>query len=479
VNAVLPRTALVLSLLLLQVASCASSVDESGGEMMPEPPHAPGGKFDSVDRSPLWSLYVWNYDLSAQDRHDKYCKMAVSPFTFYRGSNHLFWEDLAGDERLEEFGSGDTRTWLQGDLHAYNFGSFENDQGDAVYGLNDFDESLVADYQYDLWRMAASMVLLAEQNSDLDDGEQRDFVDSFTEAYLDAISDYRGNQDEESREFDENETYQPLSGFLDDVEDDMSRKDLLKTWTNSVDGVRTFDLDKDKLGAVTSAERSALNQALVDYQATVPDPYAYDAAYFEVKDVARRLLAGTGSLGTPRFYVLIEGETNDKDDDQILDVKQQSAPTPWWFLPYAERVQYDQNFSNHAARHAIAMNALVANPDPLQGWTTLGGTPFSVRSRSIYKESFPTDELTRTDDYQSLAEQWGIVLATAHARADRDFDDSLVSVSVDQEIHLLTDGNHAEMRALVRNLAFAYSAQVNDDYALFVDWLAPSDCPAP
>lgn len=474
---------LFLATCLLLPSACTSlpdtdsSVeDEATDEDLPD---FPAGKGDQPGRSSLWSIYQWNASLSGQDRHDKYCKMAASPFVFYRGSNHLFWEDLAEDDRLQSFGNANTRTWLQGDLHAYNFGSFENANGDVVYALNDFDESLIADYQYDLWRMATSMVLVARDNADLTPSEVEDFIDSFTESYLDSMSDFRGNQQERSLDFDKNESYSPLSDFLDDVEDDNSRDDALDSWTEIVSGDRRFDLSKDKLGFLSDSESAQIAAALADYQATLQYPGDFDSDYFEVKDLARRLLAGTGSLGTPRYYALIEGPSNDEDDDRILDIKLQQAPTPWWFLPHWERLDYLNSFSNHAARHSLAMNALVGDPDPLQGWLEFDGGTYSVRERSVYKESFPTDELRQPGEYENMAEQWGTVLASAHARADRDYDESLVSYSVDREIDLITEGNHQAMRELVRQVAFEYAQQVDEDYALFVDWLAPTDCPTP
>jgi uncharacterized protein (DUF2252 family) len=476
--------ALALATCLLLPASCVSLSEDTpgGGDSETEEevvPDFPGGKGDLPGRSPLWSIFQWNYGLSAQDRHDKYCKMAASPFVFYRGSNHLFWEDLAGDDRLELFGSPTTRTWLQGDLHAYNFGSFENASGDVVYALNDFDESLIADYQYDLWRMAASMVLVSQENGDLDTDEVEDFVDSFTEAYLDGMSDFRGNGRERTLDFDESESYSPLSDFLDEVEDDNSRDDALDSWTEIVYGTRQFDLSKEKLGVIAPFERAQLIDAMADYQATLQYPSDFDSDYFQVKDLARRLLAGTGSLGTPRYYALIEGPTSDEDDDRILDIKLQQTPTPWWFVSQDDRLAYQNSFANHASRHTRAMSALVGDPDPLQGWLELASGNYSVRERSVYKESFPTDELREISDYQNMAEQWGIVLATAHARSDRDFDSSLIPESVDREIDLLTEGNHQAMRELVREVAFEYAQRVNDDYALFVTWLAPTDCPTP
>ena len=82
-----------------------------------------------------------NEPLTADDLHEKYCKMAVSPFVFYRGTAHLFWSDFADDWRQHRFGCRRTRTWLQGDAHAENMGAFNDQEGNLVYGLNDFDES--------------------------------------------------------------------------------------------------------------------------------------------------------------------------------------------------------------------------------------------------------------------------------------------------------------------------------------------------
>ena len=81
----------------------------------------------------LADLTSWNKDIKAQDRQSKYCTMASAPLVFYRGTNHLFWADFAGDKRLGRFGNEKTKTWLQGDLHVYNFGSYGNSRGEVVY----------------------------------------------------------------------------------------------------------------------------------------------------------------------------------------------------------------------------------------------------------------------------------------------------------------------------------------------------------
>ncbi len=78
--------------------------------------------------------------------------MASRPFAFYRGTNRLFWQDLAADDRLTHPGDFDTnksRTWLAGDAHIANLGAFADSREKVVYGLNDFDEAIIGDYRYD------------------------------------------------------------------------------------------------------------------------------------------------------------------------------------------------------------------------------------------------------------------------------------------------------------------------------------------
>ena len=109
-----------------------------------------------------------NQALPLMSKHEKFKKMRASPYAFFRGSNHIFWSDFAGDWQVNRFGgSAFSRTWLQGDAHVYNMGAYLNDIGAVSYGFDDYDDSLVADYQYDVWRFAISMVLDSKENNNL------------------------------------------------------------------------------------------------------------------------------------------------------------------------------------------------------------------------------------------------------------------------------------------------------------------------
>lgn len=461
------RCAHVAALALVSALSSGCAAPVPADE--PRPPT--GGKADDSSRDVVGAIDAWNGELSDTDREAKYCKMAGSAFSFYRGTNHLFWSDLAGDPRLARYGNEKTHVWLQGDLHAYNFGAFDNDRGDIQYTLNDFDESLVADYQYDVWRMAASLVLIARANGALPDGRQRDVLDAFTESYLDTIASYRGNDDELDIAFTEKNTSGALDDFLDAVADDNSRAEALSKWTVVHDGARVFDTDRAELAALSADDDAALREGIEAYGQTLSGRLDYSADYFRVKSTARRLLAGTGSLGTPRYYALIDGPSESPDDDLILDIKRQSAPTAYEFLDASARAAYDGAFTDHARRHAIAMKALLDNVDDHLGWLRLSDGDYSVRERSVYKEAFPTEELDTRSRFTDLATYWGAILATTHSRSDEDFEAGGIRFSADKQIDEATDHHHSEFRNLVRDVAFAYADQVNADWTAFVDAL--------
>ena len=415
---------------------------------------------------------IEDFNASIPTRQDKYCKMATSAFVFYRGTDHLYWKDLATDRRLGLFGGERTKIWLQGDLHAYNFGSFDNDDDIVVYDLNDFDEVVIADYQMDLWRMATSLVLIARDNGELSSSDVADILDAFSESYLDTVASYRGNNDERGMYYDAQATYGRLDNFLEDVESTESRREMLDKWTIDVGSTRDFNLTLEKLAAVDPAVDAEIRAAMDSYRATVANSLQDDASYFEVKDIALRLGAGTGSLGVPRYYVLIEGKTSGDNDDRILDVKQQGLPSAYPYLSASERSMLDQFDGNQAQRTIVGYRALAVGADDHLGWMSLSDGVYSVRERSPYKEAFPTETLDTNSRFLDMAEQWGAILATAHARSDKDYDSSYISYSFDKQVDLLTDHRHSEFRSLVREVAEVYADQVADDYLAFTDHIA-------
>ncbi len=416
------------------------------------------------DRAPQirQALTAWNAWLTPETRQEKYAKMRASPFIFYRGTNHLFWRDFAGDARLARFGS--VSTWVQGDLHAENFGAFTNDRGQVVYSVNDFDEAIFADYQFDVWRMAISLGLVMDGR--VDKTGQRVVIEQFAARYLDTLAHASKYSSPKSVEFTSKNTRGKLKKFLEDVEKDNTRSKLLDEWTTPDRG--TFDRTNARLAPMSAPRREEILAALPGYLLTLSGAgKTFDASHLHVKDLAARLNAGTGSLGTPRYYLLVEGKSHTPKDNVILDLKRQTKPSAYPFLSETARADYDQCFIHDAQRAVIAYRAMTHNTDDYLGWMHLSDGYYLVRERTFIKEAFPLEKLKDEDDFEKMAEQWGEILATVHAHADH-LPGTTHEESFESQVTDLTHKRQKDFQELVCEVALEYAKQVKEDWERFV-----------
>jgi len=444
-------------------------------------------------RDAVKAVEQWNSRLDPADRHHKYCLMSKSAFLFYRGTNHLFWRDFAGNKKLARFGNARTRTWLQGDMHTENMGVFENGRGDVVYGVNDFDDAVIADYQFDLCRMATSIGLVA-RGHELNAIKQDEILSAFGEAYLETMRSYAGNDKATRTYFTKANTCSRLRKFLREVEADETRKTMLKKWTKSSDKDRCFKMTPKykppiritcKLSPISGDECRALFDAMPRYGETLGGNLKYDRRHFRIEDAAHRLLAGTGSIGRPRYYVLIEGDKGKSADDRILDVKLQIKPAAYHFLGEEAQAEFDACFSDQGQRHAAAYRALTTvrkrgggriYADDYLGTMPLFDEVFSVRERSPRKETFDTSKLDKASELAEMSRQWAIVLATVHARAHDNFKGEPKLHPLADQIEELTKGKKREFSHLVRDVGRSYADQVESDWKAFTKALGPKDC---
>ena len=85
------------------------------------------------DATPI--ILAFNKGLPPSGQLDKFKAIQASPFRFYRGTCHLFYDRLASLGMPKDH----TETWICGDLHLENFGSYKGDNRLVYFDLNDFD----------------------------------------------------------------------------------------------------------------------------------------------------------------------------------------------------------------------------------------------------------------------------------------------------------------------------------------------------
>ncbi|TCK08921.1 DUF2252 domain-containing protein [Marinobacterium mangrovicola] len=411
------------------------------------------------------ALEQFNAGLEPQQRQEKYTRMSDSAFSFFRGSNHLYWNDLFRDWHFSLYGgAAQTQTWLLGDVHVQNFGAYGSHDDVVRFGLDDFDDAFVGDYQYDLWRLGSSLVLAMEEEE-----KSRKSIaaalEAFVERYLDALS-----RDDELLGWVAvpDNTKGVLGEFLAKVVDKKSRVKMLDKWTwLNEDGERRFCPDHPKLESLSANLRTRLVRALAEYQETLDDEVpGHSHQHFKVKDVALRVGAGTGSLGTDRYYALIEGQAEGDNDDVILDIKAQQAPAATLAMSAREKAAYAKLYDHEAERHALAFKALARHPDPYVGWLTFDGQAFSVRERSPFKADFPVHKLEKGKEWREMARNWASILAASHIRGAM----ALGCASFVTSVLDKTEDREGFTRLFVET-CLAYARCVHQDYEVFLGYI--------
>ncbi len=416
-------------------------------------------------------LSINNQDIASEHRTQKFEKMAASPYAFYRGSNHLYWEDFYNDWRISFFGgTAETLTWINGDAHIYNYGAYSNHHGEAIFCMDDFDDSIVADYQFDLWRMAISILLDCRENGVFGEVAEKKALKTFAESYLKEIISYKPGEADEEVHYTRKTSKKLLKRFLKKVEKKKSRLKMLNKWTVAENGERKFDLANDRLAALGNDEFETISEAFTNYQSSINFEFGDAPTHFQIKDISRRVKSGTGSLGSDRYYILIEGDTDAHDDDVILDVKEQGKPPLYRHMNKSEKEEYDRLYPHEGERHAIATFALAEHPDKYLGWLSLGEKEFSVKERSPYKSDFPTQKLDTAEALCFMAEIWGTILACRHKRAS--FILNGEAHEMPKKMKELTKGQEKDFCKFVSSVAIQYAQRVNQDYDYFLEAVA-------
>src|SRR5689334_5747324 len=115
----------------------------------------------------------------------RYGRMLVSPFTFYRGAAMIMAHDLAATPR-----SG-LMVQCCGDAHLSNFGAFASPERQLVFDINDFDETLPGPWEWDVKRLAASMLIAAADNGFKAKDRDKVVLETVA-AYRNAVRDFAG-----------------------------------------------------------------------------------------------------------------------------------------------------------------------------------------------------------------------------------------------------------------------------------------------
>ncbi|MBX9603913.1 MAG: DUF2252 domain-containing protein [Bryobacteraceae bacterium] len=385
----------------------------------------------------------------------KFDKLAESPFAFFRGTALLYYRDYAGsDAELPE-------VFSVGDVHPENFGVTANEDGAAYFGVSDFDEAGFAPFSWDVKRGATGFNLAAREKG-LKKNARKAVVKSFVDGYMGALLEFARNDRERWHEFRIDNSPPLIRKLIESVQS--SRRAFL---------AGMIDLKKGRFVATEeivphSKHRADFQKAIDRYRRKIQVSQEARGGHFRVKDVAIKTGSGTASLGLDRFFVLIDGESEDPADDIILEMKQARRSAMSGLTPNASGTGEARNGKrrtrrmNDAARVVQAHRMQIAGGNQYLGEVEMNGQSFLVSERSPYKGKMDLKGLTQAE-FLEYARICGSVLAQVHARSDEDTG----AMTGQAENRILSAVRPEVFRSDIARFAEVAADRVTRDYRLF------------
>jgi uncharacterized protein (DUF2252 family) len=332
-------------------------------------------------------------------------------------------------------------TWICGDLHLENFGTYQGQDRQIYFEINDFDEGALAPCTWDLARcltslyLAAPILVISETDSQL-------LSEHFLETYFQTLS--RGKIDS----LNETNAEGPVQKLIEKLKN-RSRQEFLEKRTRQGKNGRKFELDPDRFRAVTETEADEVKEMVRQLARGEKE-----RGFFKIQDIAFRV-AGTGSLGLRRYAALVEGPGS-PDENLILDLKEQRAPA---LEPYLRTPQ--PGWNNSAARTAAIQAYCQAQPPALLAALRSGPSAYLIRELQPVQDKIDLADLAgKPRAAWALVENMARVVAWGQLRsAGKNGAASLEA--------LIAFGEKRMLKAELLAYAQTYARQVDQDFKQF------------
>jgi uncharacterized protein (DUF2252 family) len=385
----------------------------------------------------------------------RFGRMLQSPFTFYRGAAAIMAADLASTP------ASGIRVQACGDAHLLNFGGFATPERRVVFDINDLDETLPAPWEWDVKRLAASIVI-AGRDIRLSDSESTRAAKATVRSYRKRMYDYAG-----MRALDVWYDAIDVDRFLKEVDVTNAKRELIAQRLEKARERSTPEFLFPKLAGqkgstphitdepplifhATEAQAPGLKtgyrEAIARYRASLPEHVRVLFERYAFCDMAMKVV-GIGSVGTIcGIGLFMAGD----DDPLFLQIKE-AGPS------VLERYAGKSLHENHGQRVIAGQRLMQSASDIFLGWTrTSDGRDRYVRQLRDMKIT-PLVEDFDADDLRAYGRMCGWALAHGHARSgdaamiagymgtNDAFDDAICEFA-----HEYADQNRLDHRALVK-----------------------------
>jgi len=374
-------------------------------------PRAGLGDWDEKARGhdPIDTLMAQNDLRLAEVVPLRHQRMALSPWNFYRGAAAVMAADLASrpHSRIE--------VQLCGDAHVLNFGLWATPERNLNFDLRDFDETLPGPFEWDVARLAASLVVAAREN-----GVKQSKSDAAVTAAVDAYRNrmryyatlplldiwYEGTRFDQFIDYFEPADRGQVKVQFEKKKDTRTSRGAFTKLTTERRGRPRITTQPPLRVTLDDDEQGDIVEGLLGrYRLTLQEDRRRLFDRFTPVDVVRQVV-GVGSVGMVVYLVLLEGSAT--GDPLFLQCKQAAASV-------YESYTYPSMHENHGARVIAGKRMVQSATDIFVGWGSLGERDFYVRQFRDMK-LIPTTDLI-APVLVEFAIACGNTLARAHARS--------------------------------------------------------------
>jgi uncharacterized protein (DUF2252 family) len=397
----------------------------------------------------------------------KYGRMLESPFAFLRGSAAVMAADLASSPTTG------LEAVLCGDAHLSNFGLFASPERRLIFDINDFDETYLGPWEWDLKRLAASAVVAGRENG-FSDKKCRSLAADVAKTYAFAMGRFSEMQTLDVWYY-HIEAESVLAVFeKTSKQGEKSAKKLItkarsKTHQQTMQKLTRMENGKRRIISdppllvplrelglekfVSEAELRQMTEQVVEsswaqYLDSLPDERRFLLMRYQIADAALRV-GGVGSVGTRVSIVLLEGRN--EDDALILQLKEAGASV---LEPYGAK----RHYANNAERVVTGQRLMQATSDIFLGWhsSDLTDRDYYWRQLKDMKGSAEVGAMGY-DHFRTYAGICAWCLARAHARTG---DEAGIYGYI---------GKNDAFSEAIGDFTLAYADQTERDYQLLVE----------
>ena len=270
----------------------------------------------------------------------RYGRMAESPFRFYRGAAAIMAWDLS---RTLTTG---VNVQACGDAHVLNFGGYASPERRLVFDVNDFDETSPGPWEYDLKRLAASVILDGRASGFRED-QAADAVRASVDRYQ-TVTRALAEMTSLDVHFAHIESRRFLATIDDPAMAKASRKFVRKArrrtnaqafrrWVTRLDGRSRFIDDPPLLVRLPDQQVAGFHVLYKAYRAALRGDRRHLLEQYRFRDAAQKVV-GVGSVGLRSYVLLLEGRAD--PDPLLLQVKEAVSSV---LTPYVGRSGYQRH----------------------------------------------------------------------------------------------------------------------------------------